>query len=97
MKGENKMSTAEMVTKIKELKELKAMQEELAAEMTAIEDDLKAEMTANGKEELAVDVYKIRYTTIKSSRFDSAGFRKIMPELYEQFTKQTESHRFSVV
>lgn len=45
-KGAYTMSTNEMTSKIRELKELKAMAEELAAEITAIEDTIKAEMTA---------------------------------------------------
>ncbi len=40
------MSMNELTKKVRELKELKAMADELAAEITAIEDDLKAEMTA---------------------------------------------------
>ena len=87
-KGAYTMSTNEMTIKIRELKELKAMAEELAAEITAIEDCIKAEMT--------VDVYKIRWTKVLSNRFDSSAFKKAMPELHAQFTKQTESRRFTI-
>lgn len=90
------MRTNEMTSKIRELKELKAMAEELAAEITAIEDTIKAEMTARNTDEMTVDVYKIRWTKVLSNRFDSASFKKAMPELYGQFTKQTESRRFSI-
>ena len=38
------MSINEITTKARELKELKRMQEELAAEITAIEDEIKATM-----------------------------------------------------
>ncbi len=41
------MSTNEMSAKIRELKELKLMAEELNGEITAIEDSIKAEMTAS--------------------------------------------------
>lgn len=90
------MSTNELTSKVRELKELKAMAEELAAEITAIEDEIKAEMTARNTEEMTVDVFKIRWTKVKSSRFDTTSFKKAMPELYGQFTKQTESRRFSI-
>lgn len=43
-KEQNIMSTKEMTAKVRELKELKAMAEELEAEITAIEDTIKAEM-----------------------------------------------------
>ena len=57
------------------------MAEELAAEITAIEDSIKADMTAQGIEEMTVDVYKVRYKTVKSSRFDTTAFKKAMPDL----------------
>lgn len=85
-----------MTSKIRELKELKMMADELAAEITAIEDQIKAEMTERDTEEMTVDVYKVRWTKVTSSRFDSTAFKKAMPELHAQFTKQIESRRFSI-
>lgn len=90
------MSTIELTTKIRELKELKAMAEEIAAEITSIEDVIKAEMTARDTDEMTVDVYKVRWTKVSSNRFDTTAFKKAMPELAEKFTKVTESRRFSV-
>lgn len=90
------MSTIELTTKIRELKELKAMAEEIAAEITSIEDVIKAEMTARDTDEMTVDVYKVRWTKVQSNRFDTSAFKKAMPELAEKFTKVTESRRFSV-
>lgn len=90
------MSTNEMTARVRELKELKAMAEELAAEITAIEDEIKAELTARNTDEMTVDVYKIRWTKVLSNRFDTTAFKKAMPDLAAQFTKQTESRRFSI-
>ena len=90
------MSTNELTSKIRKLKELKAMAEEIAAEITTIEDAIKAEMTARETEEMMIDVYKIRWTRVKSNRFDSTAFRKAMPELAEKFTRTTEMRRFSI-
>lgn len=90
------MSTNELTSKIRELKELKAMAEEIAAEISTIEDAIKAEMTARETDEMMIDVYKIRWTKVKSNRFDSTAFRKAMPELAEKFTKTTETRRFSI-
>ncbi len=90
------MRTNEMTSKVRELKELRAFAEELAAEIAAIEDSIKAEMTEQGTEEITVDVYKIRWTRVTSSRFDTTAFKKAMPELAAQFTKQIETRRFSI-
>lgn len=90
------MSTNEMTSMIRELKELKRMAEEVAAEMTALEDQIKAEMTARGTDELVAGEYKVRWTSVQSSRFDSTAFKKAMPALAEQFTKTTTTRRFSI-
>ena len=90
------MSANEMTAKVRELKELKAMAAEIADEIATIEDSIKAEMTARGTDEMAVDVYKIRWTTVTSSRFDTTAFKSEMPELYGRFTKTTTTRRFTV-
>lgn len=60
--------------KIEELRSLKAMAEELAAEITSIEDEIKAFM--GDEEEIRAGDYKVRYKTVRSSRFDSTAFRR---------------------
>lgn len=91
------MNKAELENKVKELKELKLMAEELQAEMTAIEDVIKAEMTAQNVNELQIGVFKIRWTPVTSNRFDSTSFKKIYSDLYNQFTKVIETKRFTIV
>lgn len=90
------MSTIELTSKVKELKELKMMAEELAAEITAIEDSIKAEMTARETDELITGEYKIRWKKVTSNRFDTTAFKKTHADLYEQYTKTTETRRFTV-
>ena len=87
------MSTNELTSKVRELKELKAMADELAAEITSIEDIIKAEMTPRNTEEMQIE---IRWSKCTSNRFDSTSFKKAMPELYNQFTKPSEYRRFTV-
>lgn len=90
------MERAEMINKVRELKELKAMAEELAAEISTIEDLLKAEMVERGTEEIIVDVFKVRYTTVTSNRIDTTAIKKEMPEIAAKYTKQSITKRFSV-
>lgn len=90
------MERAEMINKVRELKELKAMAEELAAEISTIEDLLKAEMVERGTEEITVDVFKVRYTTVTSNRIDTTAIKKEMPEIAAKYTKQSITKRFSV-
>ena len=88
------MSINEIKAKAAELKELKAMQEELAAEISAIEDEIKAAM--GDQEQIIAGGYKITWKAVTSSRFDSSAFKKAMPELAAQYTKTTTIRRFTV-
>ena len=90
------MSENTLKAKVRELKELKAMQDELTAEITTIEDEIKAEMLSTGTDEMQIDIFKIRYKLVESKRFDSAAFKATHAELYAQYTKTTATRRFSV-
>ena len=90
------MSKDKLTAKVRELKELKSMQDELADEITAIEDEIKAVMLSSGTDEMTVDVFKIRYKLVESKRFDSTAFKATHADLYNQYTKTTTCRRFSV-
>ena len=88
------MCNPNMETKVHELMELKRMKEELEAEIAAAEDAIKAVM---GDEELlTAGAYKVSWKTFTSSRVDTTALKKAMPEIAEQFTKQTTSRRFAI-
>lgn len=90
------MSTNELTSKIENIKTLQIMIDELTAELETTKDEIKAEMTARNTEEMTVSCYKVRYTTVTSNRFDSTAFKKTHADLYEQYTKQTTSKRFTI-
>lgn len=90
------MTTQEIITKIEELKEMEALIAEAQAEAEAIKDAIKAEMNEQDVEELIAGTHIIRWTTVLSNRFDSTAFKKVMPDVYKAYTKQTTSRRFTV-
>ena len=90
------MSSNEMSAKIRELKELQQLIEEATAEAEAIKDAIKAEMEARSVDEMTVDVFKVRWIKVTSSRIETTAVKKAMPGLPRQFTKTTETRRFSV-
>ena len=90
------MSTKDLTEKVRSLKELEALITEAQAEAESIKDELKAEMINRNTEEMMVDVFKIRYKTVKSNRFDTTAFKSTHKELYNQYIKQTESRRYTV-
>ena len=90
------MSKVELLAKIKLLNKYEAMLEELKAEADNVRNSIKAEMEAREVEELIAGQYIVRWTPVLSSRFDSAAFKKVLPELYQAYTKQVSSRRFSI-
>ena len=90
------MTTTELTSTLRELKELKLMAAETASEIETLEDRIKAEMTHRNTDVLIVDVFKVRWTTMTSNRFDSTAFKATHGELYQQYTKPVETRRFSI-
>lgn len=88
------MTTAEIITKARELRELQALIEEAQQEAEAIKDDLKAAM--GDAEELRAGEYKITWKSVSSSRIDTTALKKALPDLARQFTRETVSRRFCV-
>ena len=90
------MSKIELLAKIELLKKYEAMMEELKSEAYTIRNTIKAEMEAREVEELITGQYIIRWTPVLSSRFDSAAFKKVLPELYQAYTTQVSRRRFTI-
>ena len=88
------MSMNELEAKVNDLRELRRMAEELAAEITAAEDDLKAFMTASGSNELNGPSFRITWKEVTSSRLDGKALKEAAPELWKRFAKQTTPRRF---
>lgn len=90
------LSVKEIIAKVEELQEMEALIAEAQAEAEAIKDLLKETMNEQNTEELEAGTHIIRYTTVLSNRFDSTAFKKVMPEVYKAYTKQTTSKRFTI-
>lgn len=88
------MSINEMDSKVKELRELRRMAEELAAEIDSIQDSIKAHMDAQGVDTINGTDWKVTYKAVTSSRLDTAALKKALPDLAQQFTKTTSTRRF---
>ena len=90
------MSANEMESKIKELRELRRMADEIAAEIETLQDAIKSEMTARNTDTLTGADWKVTWKAVTSKCFDSAAFKKTHGELYDQYTKETTSKRFLI-
>lgn len=88
-----------MTSTIKELKTYLQLKKELEAQIKALEDQIKSYMTNNGLQELMTDdmMTVCRYKEVISKRFDTTAFKKSeWAELYDEFTTESSSMRFTV-
>jgi predicted phage-related endonuclease len=90
------MGQNELLATVRNLKDLMNMKAELEAEIEAAQDTIKAEMTARDTDELTVDLFKVRWTKVISNRFDTTAFKTAHKDIYDMFTKATETRRFSI-
>lgn len=90
------MSTIDMTKQIRQLKELEVLIKQAQEEAEAIKDLLKAEMQQRDTEEMAVDIYTVRYKKVTSSRLDSKKLKAEHADLYNTYTTKSTSCRFSV-
>lgn len=90
------MSINEMDSKIKELRELRRMADELAAEMETIQDSIKAHMDTEGVDTISGTDWRVTYKAVTSSRIDTAALKKALPDVVERFSKTTTARRFCI-
>jgi len=88
------MSIDMMNAKVKELRELKRMADELAGEIEAIQDEIKTHMTESNTDTLTGIDWKITWKAVTSKRLDSKALKAAMPDVVEQFTRESTSKRF---
>ena len=84
------MSTSEIESKVRELRQLQALIEEAEQEAEAI----KAHM--GNSEELRAGEYKVTWKAVTASKLDSKALKAALPDVVERFTKITTSRRFCV-
>ena len=88
------MSTHEIESKVRELRQLRQLIAEAEAEAEAITDEIKAHMGST--EELRAGEYHVTWKTVQSARIDTVALRKALPDVAAAFTKETAVRRFCV-
>ena len=71
----------------------------LIEELEAMNDTIKSEIVAlmGDNDTMTEGAAKATFKTVSSSRFDSVGFKKVYPDLFTQYSKETSYKRFTVV
>ena len=85
-----------MENKVSQLMEIRKQIEELDAIKTTLEDEIKLAMAEAGQESMKVGPFSLTWKVVTSHRFDTTAFKKAMPELAAQFTKEARACRFTI-
>ena len=88
------MTTANIISKVTELQELKRMQEELTATIEAVTDEIKAVM--GDQEELSAGAFRITWKPVTTSRIDITALKKELPDIAARYQKTSTVRRFCV-
>ena len=88
------MSATEINAKMKELRELRRMANELAAEIEAVQDNIESRMDAQGVDILSGSDWKVTWNPVASARLDSSALKRELPEIAVRFMKQATARRF---
>ena len=78
-----------------ELAQYTRMAEEIAATIDGLKDTIKKYMEENQLETLTGNEHKATYKTVTSSRLDTAALKQALPDIAAQYTKTTETKRFT--
>ena len=88
------MSTHEIESKLRELRELTRLVEEAQTEIETIKDAIKTHM--GDAEELRAGEYRVTWKTVESTRLDAAALKKALPDVAAAFTSKTKTRRFCI-
>ena len=91
------MGNNEMIKKVELLVEYEAAIEEMKAEAEELKNDIKRELEERNLEEMEIGQYVVRHRSVLTTRFDTKRFKQAFGEdVYNAFTKQVASRRFSI-
>ena len=90
------MSIFELDAQAKAYFELQAQIEELQAMQESIKDLIKANMVEIEQEEITGHGWRATWHNTTTNRFDTTAFKKANPALYAEYTKPSNSTRFTL-
>lgn len=93
LKPVDAMTTLE---KVQEYKKLQNIIDTIEERMEQIKQSVIDEMEQQQVDELKIDIFKVRYITVISNRFNTTEFKKTHEQLYAQYLKESKSKRFTI-
>ena len=82
------------IEKINELKAIENRIKALKAEADALKKEMQEEM--GNEEHIQVGGYTVNYTIVISTTLDSTKLKKELPDLWQKYSKEGITRRFSI-
>lgn len=82
--------------KVHKIKKLEMEKKELEEQINELKTNIKDAMRENGVNEFRTDKFIVRNKEITSNRFDTKQFKKDHTDLYEAYTVESVSERFTI-
>lgn len=89
------MTDRQIKNRIEKLDAIAAQQKALEEQAEAIRNEIKADMEEKGVDEISAFGRIARWKEIISNRFDNKAFKAEHAEMYNLYTKQSSSRRFT--
>ena len=83
-------------SRVKKLKAIELKQQELTKQAEAIRAELQQDMEAKGADELHTKNFIVRWKKIIGQRLDTKALKEALPDIYNLYTKQTATRRFTI-
>ena len=90
------MTNKQIDNRIKKLQGLEAQVKDLEAQAEAIRAELKADLESKGENEHNTGSFIIRWKEIITSRLDSKALKSALPDVFESFSRESSSRRFTI-
>lgn len=82
--------------RVKKIQTLEAQIKELEKEADAIRAEIKADMEAKGEDEYNTGNFILRWKEIISRKLDSKALKAALPDVFDAFSKESVSRRFTI-
>ena len=90
------MTDRQLKNRLVRLQDLEQQIKDLEAEADSLKAELKATMEDRQTDELKVTGFVVRWKEIISRRIDSTALKKALPDVWQTYSKETCSKRFTV-
>ena len=88
------MTERQIANRAKKIKELEAQLNDISNQIDELKKEIQNEMKE--LEHIKACDYVINWSNVITNRLDSTRIKKELPDIYDRYTKETRSRRFSI-